>query len=54
MKRNITWLTVVVLGVAASLAVTGGAAAAGTTQVDGVQTLVSLGIRSTRPTTCTG
>jgi len=43
MKRNITWLTVVVLGVAALLVVTGGAAAAGTTQVDGVQTLVSLG-----------
>ena len=43
MKRNITWLTVVVMGVAALLVVTGGAAAAGTTQVDGVQTLVSLG-----------
>ena len=43
MKRNITWLTVVVLGVAALLVVTSGASAAGTTQVDGVQTLASLG-----------
>ena len=43
MKRNITWLAVVVLGVAASLAATGAASAAGTTQVDGMQTLASLG-----------
>ena len=43
MKRNITWLAVVVLGVAASLAATGAASAAGTTQVDGIQMLVSLG-----------
>lgn len=39
MKRSIIWLAVVVLGLAA----TGAATAAGTTQVDGIQTLVSLG-----------
>ena len=44
MKRQITWLAIVVLGVAASLAATGAASAAGTTQVDGIQTLVSLGV----------
>ena len=44
MKRQITWLAIVVLVVAASLAATGAASAAGTTQVDGIQTLVSLGV----------
>lgn len=43
MKRHITWLAFVVLGVAAALAGTGAASAAGTSQVDGIQTLVSLG-----------
>jgi hypothetical protein len=43
MRRKITWLAVVVLGVAASLVATSGAFAGGTTQVDGIQTLVSLG-----------
>ena len=43
MKRRITWLVVVVLGLAAALAATGAATAAGTTQVDGIQTLVGGG-----------
>jgi hypothetical protein len=42
MKRHITWLAIVPVAIAALLAATG-ASAAGTTQVDGVQTLVSLG-----------
>ena len=43
MKRKITWLAVVVLGSAAALTATGAAAAAGTTQVDGIQTLALVG-----------
>jgi hypothetical protein len=43
MKRRSMWLAVVVVGVAASLAATGAASASGTVQVDGIQTLVSLG-----------
>ena len=43
MKRKITWLAIVVVGLAASLAATGAATAGGATQVDGIQTLVSLG-----------
>ena len=43
MKRKITWLAVVVLASAAALTATGAASAAGTTQVDGIQTLASVG-----------
>ena len=43
MKRHITWFALVLVAIAASLAATGAASAGGATQVDGVQTLVSLG-----------
>ena len=43
MKRQIIWLAVVVLTAAAALTATGAASAGGTTQVDGIQTLVSVG-----------
>ena len=43
MKRHITWFALVLVAIAASLAATDAASAGGATQVDGVQTLVSLG-----------
>lgn len=43
MKRQIIWLAASVLGAAAALTATGAASAAGTTQVDGIQTLISVG-----------
>ena len=43
MKRQIIWLAVIVLTAAAALAATGAASAGGATQVDGIQTLVSVG-----------
>jgi hypothetical protein len=43
MKLRIMWLAVVVLGVAASFVASGTAWASGTTQVDGIQTLASIG-----------
>lgn len=44
MKRQITWLAMIVCGVAAALAATGTASAGGgMMQVDGIQTLASVG-----------
>lgn len=43
MKRHFTWLVLILVGIVASLAATGASSAAGATQVDGVQTLVSSG-----------
>ena len=43
MNRRNTWLAVVVLAAASALAATGAFAATGNTQVDGIQTTVTLG-----------
>jgi hypothetical protein len=43
MKHRHTWLAVVVLAAASALAATGAFAATGNTQVDGIQTTVTLG-----------
>ena len=43
MNRRHTWLAVVVLAAASALAATGAFAANGNTQVDGIQTVVTLG-----------
>ena len=43
MKHRHTWLAVVVLAAASALAATGAFAATGNTQVNGIQTTVTLG-----------